>query len=85
MSAWYDPLPLSLQPLAQTLLQQLMASGLSQAAAQDKILAPANRAWLIEQGQPSHPFSVLEDAAAQRCPAELLTREAAERSARSVS
>lgn len=85
MTTWYENLPLPLQPLAQRLLPQLLEQGLSREAAQEKLLAPVNRAWLIEQGQPSHPFTVLEDAASEHCPAELLTEEAAERAARTAS
>lgn len=85
MSHWYEQLPISLQPLAQRLLSQLLEQGLSHAAAQEKILAPANRAWLIEQGQPPHPFTVLEDAAAEHCAPELLAEEAAARTVRAAS
>ncbi len=85
MSLWYEQLPSSLQSLAQNLLQQLLAQGLSMEQAQQKILAPASRAWLIEQGQHSRPFVVLEDAATEHCPADLLALEAAERAAREAS
>lgn len=82
MSAWYAALPVPLQALAQNLLPQLVGQGLSAAAAQEKLLAPASRAWLIEQGQQPRPFTVLEDAAAEPCPAARLAEEAAERAAR---
>ena len=85
MNLWYEQLPLSLQSLAQNLLQQLLAQGLNMEQAQQKILAPASRAWLIEQGQHSRPFVVLEDAATEHCPADLLAQEVAERAAREAS